>query len=474
MERYDDDSDEDGLDSKPTAAKGGKSGGISGGGGQVASSDGSKASSSIAQSPSPLSEGPSRPKSIGASSSPSFDDSSLDGPSEGTSESSRLRGVDSHDKKNTPREQEEIAVIHGESEQRERGGGGNDKSPKGGWKDAKKVSQYEYTKTAGEIDEIDEDGDGPSTSADAKSRPAQEYFENAEKNGISLPRQSGRYDDDANTNLSQKQNNNTTSDTTTPSFNQIAHKTGVRTPLVQCVIIRKKGIFDLYPSYELRLENDMARSTDDHSLLIVAMKQSMNRTSNYHYFDMTRGTIGQVFNKKSGNYMGKLRQGNQKLHYYLVGNSEAREEYSGIIFETENLLNLSGEGPRPRRVEVMLPRLNDRGEHVPYKPVARNNEPPAHLCDLLKTNNRSVLEPSFSLFHNKAPVLNPVNNSYQLNFNGRVTSPSVKNFQLVREDQIDDIILQFGKVDEDRYHLDFKAPFSAFQAFAIAVCQFDL
>ena len=36
--------------------------------------------------------------------------------------------------------------------------------------------------------------------------------------------------------------------------------------------------------------------------------------------------------------------------------------------------------------------------------------------------------------------------AYCLNFNGRVTHASVKNFQLVEEHDLENVILQFGKV----------------------------
>ena len=61
-----------------------------------------------------------------------------------------------------------------------------------------------------------------------------------------------------------------------------------------------------------------------------------------------------------------------------------------------------------------------------------------------------------------------------MNFKGRVSIPSVKNFQLVSPDDIDYIICQFGKVGEDRFHLDFRAPLNAFQAFGLALAQFNL
>ena len=66
------------------------------------------------------------------------------------------------------------------------------------------------------------------------------------------------------------------------------------------------------------------------------------------------------------------------------------------------------------------------------------------------------------------------NGNYRLNFHGRVSVPSVKNFQLSSRDEPDHVVCQFGKVGDDRFHLDFKAPLNAFQAFAIALTQFNI
>ena len=73
--------------------------------------------------------------------------------------------------------------------------------------------------------------------------------------------------------------------------------------------------------------------------------------------------------------------------------------------------------------------------------------------------------------HNKSPALK--NGNYHLNFHGRVTVASVKNFQLVRAGDTERIIAQFGKVGADRFHLDFREPLTAMQAFAIVLSQFN-
>ncbi len=50
------------------------------------------------------------------------------------------------------------------------------------------------------------------------------------------------------------------------------------------------------------------------------------------------------------------------------------------------------------------------------------------------------------MLRNKAPSWNEHLAAYCLNFNGRVTAASVKNFQLVEARNEDVVLLQFGKV----------------------------
>ncbi|KAE8736019.1 Tubby-like F-box protein 11 [Hibiscus syriacus] len=81
---------------------------------------------------------------------------------------------------------------------------------------------------------------------------------------------------------------------------------------------------------------------------------------------------------------------------------------------------------------------------------------------------------------NKAPRWHEQLQCWCLNFHGRVTVASVKNFQLVAspEDgpagpEHNKIILQFGKVGKDLFTMDYQYPISAFQAFAICLSSFD-
>ena len=62
--------------------------------------------------------------------------------------------------------------------------------------------------------------------------------------------------------------------------------------------------------------------------------------------------------------------------------------------------------------------------------------------------------------------------AYVLNFNGRVTCASVKNFQLVLPDDEETVLLQFGRTETD-FSMDLRWPLSPLQAFCITISSFD-
>ncbi|XXG54231.1 hypothetical protein AAC387_Pa03g2171 [Persea americana] len=81
---------------------------------------------------------------------------------------------------------------------------------------------------------------------------------------------------------------------------------------------------------------------------------------------------------------------------------------------------------------------------------------------------------------NKAPRWHEQLQCWCLNFRGRVTVASVKNFQLVASpengqagQEHEKVLLQFGKVGKDLFTMDYRYPLSAFQAFAICLSSFD-
>lgn len=94
------------------------------------------------------------------------------------------------------------------------------------------------------------------------------------------------------------------------------------------------------------------------------------------------------------------------------------------------------------------------------------------------------------ILKNKPPRWHEQLQCWCLNFRGRVTVASVKNFQLTAATrpttadapmpsqpplppEQDKVILQFGKIGKDMFTMDYRYPLSAFQAFAISLSSFD-
>ena len=76
-------------------------------------------------------------------------------------------------------------------------------------------------------------------------------------------------------------------------------------------------------------------------------------------------------------------------------------------------------------------------------------------------NNKS------SKFNNKKPIWNPEFKKFVLDFNQRVRLRHYKNFILENDKNI--TVLQCGKIEKNKYALDFQFPFAPIQAFVIGI-----
>jgi hypothetical protein len=128
-----------------------------------------------------------------------------------------------------------------------------------------------------------------------------------------------------------------------------------------------------------------------------------------------------------------------------------------------SLLSLSGSGVdkenkeiRSSQTSASSSKTNSIEENIEKKPSTALDELP-NVVKLI----------------NKSPEWHKELNSFALNFNGRVTMSSVKNFQIVHELSTNYIVMQFGKVANDLYTCDYSYPFCALQAFAVALSSLD-
>ncbi|XP_029617369.1 tubby-related protein 3 isoform X3 [Salmo trutta] len=236
---------------------------------------------------------------------------------------------------------------------------------------------------------------------------------------------------------------------------------------VKCRISRDKKGMDrgLYPTYFMHMEREDGRKL----FLLAGRKRKKSKTSNYLIsVDATD------LSREGESFMGKLRSNlmGTKFTVYdqgtnpcknpgaLLEESNTRQELAAICYET-NVLGFKG----PRKMTVIIPGMNMNFERVPVRP---NSEQDSLLSKWQNHSLENLIE-----LHNKAPVWNDDTQSYVLNFHGRVTQASVKNFQIVHDNDPDYIVMQFGRVAEDVFTLDYNYPMCALQAFAIGLSSFD-
>jgi len=170
----------------------------------------------------------------------------------------------------------------------------------------------------------------------------------------------------------------------------------------------------------------------------------------------------EIIGRLKSNFVGTafVLYDNNKKHVKKDNTEELRSELGAVLYEP-NILGFKG----PRKMKVLTTRLDENGEFIPCKP--RNAK------ETLIERSKDPFDREMLVLYNKAPQWNEETQSYVLNFNHRVRIASVKNFQIVNNDDLDYIIMQFGKKKKNIFTLDFRYPFSALLAFAIALTSLD-
>lgn len=216
----------------------------------------------------------------------------------------------------------------------------------------------------------------------------------------------------------------------------------------------------MYPTYYLHMEREDGRKI----FLLAGRKRKKSTTSNY-LISVDPTDLG----RESETFVGKLRSNRLGTQFTVYDNGAApgkapneglRKELAAIVYDT-NVLGFKG----PRKMSCIIPGMNLDQERVEVQPTDDNH-------GIASRWKRKQMENLIEL-HNKTPVWNEETQSYVLNFHGRVTQASVKNFQIVHDNDVDYIVMQFGRVAEDTFTMDFRYPMCAMQAFAIALSSFD-
>lgn len=282
---------------------------------------------------------------------------------------------------------------------------------------------------------------------------------------------------------------------------------GPRDSLLQCFIKRNRNS----QTYHLYLGLTSAL-TDNGKFLLVARKYRRPTCTDYvislNAEDMSKG---------SGTYIGKLRSNFLGTKFIIYDGQPPHAGAPVARSRSTRLVGLKQVSPRVpagnypvAHVQYELNVLGSRGprrmhctmDAIPAKAIEPGGVVPTQtefplinldsLPSLKFFRSKSTRAESISsgplanpkegilVLKNKSPRWHEQLQCWCLNFRGRVTVASVKNFQLVASpengpagQEHEKVLLQFGKVGKDLFTMDYRYPISAFQAFAICLSSFD-
>lgn len=248
---------------------------------------------------------------------------------------------------------------------------------------------------------------------------------------------------------------------------------------IECCIKRNKTIKNvLFPEYRMYL-----RDGKTEVCLMTSKKRAGSTTSNY-LISMGRND----HDRSSESVIGKLRSNFLGTEYHIYDDGKNPEfdeshydekndggeitdlsvircELGAILYAASTTLGAKG----PRKMSVCISRVDEFGNPLKvWQPMKKDDE---SISKFLKTEVGTKDE--VVLLENKPPTWNNDVKAYVLNFNGRVTLASVKNFQLCSHDDDGKQIMQFGRVGDDEFNLDVQWPMSLLQSFSIALSSFD-
>ncbi|KAI8834342.1 Tub family-domain-containing protein [Chytriomyces cf. hyalinus JEL632] len=217
--------------------------------------------------------------------------------------------------------------------------------------------------------------------------------------------------------------------------------------VLKCRVTRKKNIWDkAHPTFYLYNE------VDD-KFVLAARKRIKSKTVSYLI-----STSMDDLSKDSTHYVAKLKANFQRTNFILYDarfynkntNNKGLKELACITYSKTVL-------PRELNVAIAASAVEESSEDGTKDIMAD-----------IKSANKEKLQ----FLKNKPPRWNETTQSHCLNFGGRVTQPSIKNFQLIGEDS-DTIVLQFGRCGPDIFSLDARYPMTPVEAFAVAITTFD-
>lgn len=172
------------------------------------------------------------------------------------------------------------------------------------------------------------------------------------------------------------------------------------------------------------------------------MKKSIEKNKIIYYLNKNNTDEIILTAKKTGMFTYSIRNPINKEVFANIKSNIFSNQFSiydnqkSLIMKINFNINILGFGG-PMKMEVLLDPNNSRDEN-------------GH-------------------FINKTPTFSTIYKCYVLKFIDRTIKSSTKNFQLINIKNENDIFLQFALCDDNKYILDYKAPFNVLTAFAVGI-----
>ncbi|XP_071691892.1 tubby-like F-box protein 7 isoform X2 [Rutidosis leptorrhynchoides] len=264
------------------------------------------------------------------------------------------------------------------------------------------------------------------------------------------------------------------------TFPSCLKQPGPRDMPLQCLIKRNKknSMFYLYLA--------ASPSFTDNGKFLLAARRSRHGAHTEYIISLDPNDLSQGSNA----YVGKLSSDFLGTKFTIY---DSQPPHNGAKHSSSS----AGRRFTTKQISPQVPAGNFEIGEVSYKFNLLKSRGPRRMVSSLKCSASDELQTDAkltksksvaggggagqTLLRNKAPRWHEHLQCWCLNFHGRVTVASVKNFQLVAtmdpsqpggKGDGETVLLQFGKVGDDMFTMDYRQPLSAFHAFAICLTSF--
>ncbi len=234
--------------------------------------------------------------------------------------------------------------------------------------------------------------------------------------------------------------------------------------MMKCYVERERSTFAMSTTYRCYLEgNDQQQQN---GRFMMSAKKIVGKKTSYYLLSLEQDPTD---DRGSETVIGKVRGNAVGSKYILTDHGVAPDKTvaPSMLRKELGIVSFVFDSGGPSQIEAWIPSVSTTG-------ITSNWQPENDDCGMENAIDQKQFDRIFRLV-NKSPKWDEQHGGHVLNFQGRVTESSVKNFQLCCQDSEDpeEVVLQFGRVGKNRFTMDLRFPLSPIQAFGICVTCLD-